>query len=697
MGRVGSQAAEQIIAGVVLSERLAVTMYGAIHRASHAGQRNLRGLILDGKLLADETFRANLTKGTDKTLALEHGAIVPTVSVEDGGQDIVVITRGIGRYVTVQDLIESARAHGKKLPREVAAAVAKRVVGALAAAHKAGVVHGAVHPRSVLIDETGDVRLGDFVVGRALTTAVAQGADSALWRGLSGYIAPELVVGEDPTPAADVFAAGGLMFTMISGELPPGTVNTTPAVERLVQRCLDTDLSRRYKSAADLLENLEEAFEDDRWTIADRGEIIKAAGLQSTDQNVDDATEDLLASLGSKTKVTVTAPIRPSVDLRAESTRGKSIDALLSELDDNTGMTRVDDLPFKRDPISEIIQRDPRKKEAIVQVKARVPSLDDPDDDEHTPLPLPLPPRDSDVDIKPVPRSATKDEANALAALDDLDAVPKAKPAAKPIQPIIIDDQPTPNLRSPFRFVIYLLLLGGMGLGGYMIYTQYTKQEEQLGENAEKKKREQAEKDELEARLRKELPDPGAIHVAANPSESGVWLKLGHTPLDTMPLSSDIQHEIRLEGVAGYDPIDAQVNASAWTGEKKARKASVSIPLKASGKTPKKLTVTPPKPPDAGVLQPGRGPIHIESSPAGAEVWLYLGVAGQAQLEGIQAGLPYEIRVLSDGYQPGFITISPEDWRADKDTSKPLSIAKKKPRLDVSVDLVPDPNAPKKK
>ena len=45
-------------------------------------------------------------------------------------------------------------------------------------------IHGAVHPRSVLIDEDGGVRLTDFVVGRALTTAVAQGADSSLWRGL---------------------------------------------------------------------------------------------------------------------------------------------------------------------------------------------------------------------------------------------------------------------------------------------------------------------------------------------------------------------------------------------------------------------------------------------------------------------------------------------------------------------------------
>ena len=755
--RVASQAAEQIIAGVVLSERLAVTMYGAIHRASLGGQRNLRGLIVDPKLLADEAFRLGMTK-TDAVIALADPRIVPTVAVEAGGSEVVVVSRGVGRYVTVQDLIESARAQNKKLPPEVAAAIGKTVVEALAAAHKANVVHGAVHPRSVLIDESGDVRLGDFVVGRALTSAVAQGADSSLWRGLSGYIAPELVVGEDPTPGADVFAVGAMLFTMLSGELPPGSLHTTPAVERLVQRALDTDVARRYRSASDLLENLVEALEDDRWELADKGEIIKAAGLASTDSNVDEATEDLLASLGSassKSGMQVTAPIRPSADLRAESSaaRGKTIDALLADIDDNTGMTKVDDLPFKRDPISELIQRDPRKKEAIVQVKARVPSLDDPDEaDEAAPRPRPAAQaaqaaqadkRASSPSVGKS-RSGSHDESAALDALAGLDEpvrrmstaadrleaaadraeaamtkaesrpravvaapVPAARPAARPIvDPIEIVDLPVANLRSPWRYLIFVILLGGMGFGGYLIYTQYTSQAEQMTADEARRIKEQKEKDELEARLRSELPDPGSIHVTSTPSQAGVWIKLGRTPVDTMPFSSAIQHELRLEGVAGYEPIDTQVDASAWTGEKKARKAAIAVALKPVGKDKdpktgkpieKKLPVTPAKPHDPGVLVAGRGPIHVDSTPQGAEVWMYLGVAGEATLEGIQAGLPYELRVLADGYLPGLISITSEEWRAGGDPNISINVAKKKPRLEKNVELVPDPDAPKPK
>ena len=320
---------------------------------------------------------------------------------------------------------------GGKLPLPIAALIGKTVVEAVAAAHRVGVVHGAVHPRSVLIDEEGSVRLGDFVVGRALTSAVAAGADSSLWRGLAGFLSPELVVGEDPTPAADVFAVGAMLFQMMSGEVPPGSLNLTPAVERLVQRALDTDTGRRYRTATDLLDNLIEAFEDDHWEIATRAELIKFVGLGSSETNLDDATEDLLASLGGA----VQPPTRPSMDMRAERVAARQagkpqtdgrLDALLADLDEPHELTQVEDLAFlQRDPLSELIQQNPRKKEAIVQAKPRVPSLDDPGDEDSTPLPPPV--RESHVEVLPRapsvagPRSSSHDESAALDALLGLD------------------------------------------------------------------------------------------------------------------------------------------------------------------------------------------------------------------------------------------------------------------------------------
>ena len=733
---MGGQAAEQIIAGVVLSERLAVTMYGAIHRAQFNGARNLRGLIVDPKMLADDAFRKALTdeKNVAGITRLEHGHIVPTVGVEAGGPDVVVVTRGVGRYVTVQDLLTSAKAGSKpggKLSPPVAAAIGVAVIEALAAAHKAGVVHGAIHPRSVLIDEDGVVRLTDFVVGRALTTAVAQGADSALWRGLTGYIAPELVVGEDPTPAVDVFATGAMMFTMLSGEAPPGVLRVTPAIERLVSRALDTDVSRRYRSAEDLLENLREALEDDRWDLADRGELIREAGLSSSDSNVDEATEDLLASLGSADRLSA-LPIRPSVGLRAEAAAGKqpkNIDALLADLgDDATGMTTIDDAPRRPDPISEIIKRDPRERELLVS-STRVPSLDDPDDDE------PPPRRGSDHErtvasraSSPAIRAPSMDEQAALAAIGELDvgakrvntaaeqavaaaakleqaaqraeqaarrvetgpnAVASAPRAASPIVDPIRDlDVPPVKLKSPVRGVIGgVLVLGVIGAAGYGIYWRFNQDKAAKQANQALDKKVEQDKAAREAAARNALPDPGAIDIDA--PEAGVWLLLGTTPFDTpFGLPANQQHDLILLH-DGYAPTPAQVNGTSWTGAKSSLKASVSVTLKPEHgkKGPPELPVQPTTPVLGTTGIVGAGTVHFDSTPPGAEVWLFIG-ADHARFDNLWAGRDYEVEVVGKGRKSQKVEFKADDWR-DNDPSTPIDSAKKHDVLSKTVELEP--------
>jgi serine/threonine protein kinase len=740
---VGGQAAEQIIAGVVLSERLAVTMYGAIHRAQFSGQRNLRGLVVDTKLLAEDAFRIPLTdaKALAPVLKLEHASIVGTVGVESGGSQVVVVTRGGGRYVTVQDLITAAKARSKqggRLSTPIAALIGRSVIEALAAAHKAGVIHGAVHPRSVLIDEDGSVRLGDFVVGRALTTAVAQGADSSLWRGLAGYIAPELVVGEDPTPASDVFAVGAMLFTMLSGEAPPGTLRVTPAVERLVQRALDTDMSRRYRSAADLLDNFLEAIEDDRWEIAERGELIKEAGLQTTDDNIDDATEDLLASLGSSA-VQVT-PMRPSMDLRAEQAASRQqtptgakgrLDALIADLDDTSGLTSIDDAPFDRrarDPISDIIRNDPRKREAIV---ARVPSLDDPDED-HTPLPPPT--RESDVDIargrrpssggKPL-RPNSQDEAAALSAIGDLDAgakrvssaaehadaavrkleqvaeraeaaVKRAETQPKIVRPIVdpiaIDEVKPPRLTSRLPGIIALVVIAAVG---YFGYHQYMLQEEKSVESKRKEEEAKRRHDEEERKALDMVPDPGAIVITSNPSQAGVWLRIGRTPTATMSLQANNSAELALV-LDGYEMTEAQVGGVNWSGANKTQKAAIAVSMKkAKTKKPPALPLQPTALHiTTGIV--GGGPIQIDSTPQDAEVWLYVGLTGSMNFNAITAGRDYELAVVKDGYGTARVSIAANDWRDGGDPNINIDIANKKSTIQRNVDLVPEPTKPGK-
>jgi serine/threonine protein kinase len=714
---MAGQAAEQIIAGVVISERLAVTMYGAIHRAQFNGQRNLRGLVVDPRMLEDDGFRLTLTdaKTLEKLTKLQHPNIVPVHTVESGGPDVVIVTRGVGRYVTVQDLLESSKARsrlGGKLSTPVAAAIGKAVIEALAAAHRAGVVHGAVHPRSVLIGEDGVVMLSDFIVGRALTTAVSQGADSSLWRGLTGYIAPELYVpgrgksgplqlGQAPTPGVDVYAVGAMMFAMLTGDVPPGSLRVTPAVERLVQRSLDTDATRRYKTAGDMLENLLEAIEDDRWEPADRGELIKEAGLSASDENIDDATEDLLASLG-KSAVQVTSPpkdIEPigGKNKAPNTTQNRRLDALLSDLGgDDTGLTQVDDEPAgsRRDPISDIIHSDGRRFGS----KGRVPSLDDPDDEDATPLPPPS-------------RGTTHaDEMAAIDAIDDLDEAarrssakinakrdaqkrePTPRPAARPIVDPIQDlDVPMPKLRSPLKSAIAgLVLLGVIGGAGFLVYSKMQEDKARQEQATLDREKQLKEKDEIEKKLRAAQVDSGALDITS--AGAGIWLKLGRTPLDTtIKLPAAQQHDLALLK-AGHEVAHAQINGTHWSGAKESLKGKIDVSLK-----PSKAKDAPPLPlqPPTAVLGStgvvGNGYVHIESTPGDAEVWLFIG-ANQARFNEVIAGRDYDVAVVKPGFKTQLVSFKADEWRDGGDPTAAIDVANKKPMLSRTVELEKDPD-----
>jgi hypothetical protein len=157
-------------------------------------------------------------------------------------------------------------------------------------------------------------------------------------------------------------------------------------------------------------------------------------------------------------------------------------------------------------------------------------------------------------------------------------------------------------------------------------------------------------------------------------------------------------HEIRIE-LPSYQPVDTQVVASHWSGGGTAKKASITVPLKPFEKDKRgkridiKLPPTPPKPPDATGFANGEGVLHVESTPQGAEVWLYIGVTGSVSFP-VVAGRAYEMRVLKDGYLPGYASVTPDEWREKGgDQNTPIDIARKKESIEKSLELVPDPGA----
>lgn len=740
---VGMGPPERIIAGVVLCERLAVGMYGAVHRAQREGQRHLRALVVEPRLLAEPDFHRELLDSgqAEKVVALSCDQIVPTLAIESEGADVVVVTHGVGRYVTVQDMLASARARGFKIERSVVAAVALATADALAAAHRARVVHGAVHPRSVLVDEAGAVRLTDFGVGRALTAAVSQGGDSVLWRGLAGFLAPELAIGSAPGPQSDVFALGALLFVMLTGDAPPGSLGTTPAVDRVVSKSLDTDPNHRHRNPDDLAEALRVAFSSDGWAVATPTDIIAAAGLETEGGGLDSDTEDLLAALGSASP----APMRPHMDLRAEvvAARGAGnegetpLDALLADLGEDHDLAEASsegrDGGSEHTPAQAAATHRPGRRQGspavhgaagngvVARDSARVIRTGGAPAGAANRSAAAIADYDvtTQLDAVPTPERLQSTESAAMGALADLrdptiisarpphmdnddsvthiQALPRPRQARPSVETPrdLSSDLPVPSLRrSRLWSLLWASMLVATAIAAVMVYQS---QREQSDADRKRRERDMKAVQDLSARLTDGLPDPGSIRLWSDPVEATGWLLVGRTPCDSIPLSSSMVHQVRVE-LERYRPREVTIDGSLWKGAENRKEAHVTVKLERLGKGSASLSASPAEPGPGKGLSPGNGVIHFTSEPPGAAVWLYLGVTGSIEFRGI-AGREYELRALKDGYLPGFARISVDDWRATKGdvaTAGPIDAVPKKSAVDLKISLTVDSEAPSK-
>ena len=134
------------------------------------------------------------------------------VAVYDQGMD--------ARPFLVMELVEGGtlrellRERGP-MPPHAAAAVLRPVLGGLAVAHRAGLIHRDVKPENVLISDDGQVKLVDFGLVRAVAEAGITSTSVIL--GTAAYLSPEQVSSGQTGPRSDVYAVGILAYELLTG------------------------------------------------------------------------------------------------------------------------------------------------------------------------------------------------------------------------------------------------------------------------------------------------------------------------------------------------------------------------------------------------------------------------------------------------------------------------------------------------
>jgi eukaryotic-like serine/threonine-protein kinase len=120
-------------------------------------------------------------------------------------------------YVPGPTLRELLGARGRLSPRE-ALDIIERVLAGLAAAHDAGIIHRDVKPENVLLGNGSAVKVADFGLARAASGM--SHTKSGLLIGTAAYLAPEQVISNAADQRTDVYAAGVMLFELLTGQQP---------------------------------------------------------------------------------------------------------------------------------------------------------------------------------------------------------------------------------------------------------------------------------------------------------------------------------------------------------------------------------------------------------------------------------------------------------------------------------------------
>ena len=227
--------------------------------------------------------RARFLHEARAAAALNHPNIVHLYSVEEA-DDLAFITMELVEGRSLRQLLSDRTA----LPLAKTISFAAQMADGLTCAHAAGIVHRDLKPGNVMVTDDGRIKILDFGVAKFLEPISTQDPEHATTTqeessvgravGTAGYMSPEQALGKPLDARADLFALGVVLFEMATGQAPfagdtvaavfdhllnrpqPSLLTLNPtlprSLEAIVDKALEKDADRRYRSAVEFLHAL---------------------------------------------------------------------------------------------------------------------------------------------------------------------------------------------------------------------------------------------------------------------------------------------------------------------------------------------------------------------------------------------------------------------------------------------------------
>jgi serine/threonine-protein kinase len=263
----------------------AILGYGGMAEV-HAGRdvrlgRDVAIKLLRADLARDPSFQSRFRREAQSAASLNHPAIDAVYDTGEDSDDGVVAPYIVMEYVEGRTLRQVLETEGRLLPQR-ALEITAQVCAALDQAHQAGIVHRDVKPGNVMLTPSGDVKVMDFGIARAVTGAGATMTQTASVNGTANYLSPEQARGEHVDARSDVYSTGCLLYELLTGAppfsgdtavsvayqhvredpVPPSRVepDVSASVDAIVLKAMAKNPANRYQSAADLRADLERAL-----------------------------------------------------------------------------------------------------------------------------------------------------------------------------------------------------------------------------------------------------------------------------------------------------------------------------------------------------------------------------------------------------------------------------------------------------
>lgn len=233
---------------------------------------------LRADLARDPSFQARFRREAQSAASLNHPAIVAVYDTGEDYVDQVSIPYIVMEYVdgsTLRELLHS----GRKLLPERTLEMTIGILQALEYSHRNGIVHRDIKPANVMLTRTGQVKVMDFGIARAMGDSGMTMTQTAAVIGTAQYLSPEQAKGEQVDARSDLYSTGCLLYELLTvrppfvGDSPVAVAyqhvreepqppsnfdpEITPEMDAIVLKALVKDPDYRYQSADEMRADIE--------------------------------------------------------------------------------------------------------------------------------------------------------------------------------------------------------------------------------------------------------------------------------------------------------------------------------------------------------------------------------------------------------------------------------------------------------